>query len=571
MSNATVPPLAAGIRHESLEVGAAPVIRHFLEKLDLPGLFDRHLPSLPGRKRDVPTSTVLCLLLSNLLLSRKPLYGIAAWASGFVPEHLGLCPEDLALLNDDRCGRALDHLFRARRASLLTAVALTAIRAFQLALKHMAQDTTTVTFSGEYDEQPPIEQANRPARITNGHNKDHRPDLKQLLYNRTVTADGAVPIHCKIHDGNTTDSQVYKETWLALCEIVGGPDFLFVADSKLCNKRDMRRIDKGNGRFLTVMPRTRAEHARFLDWLQKNEANWSEVTRKNNPRGKDKPKVVYRGFEEPLGSEEGYRIFWYHSSQKQERDFQARMKKLNKTRKRLERLRPPGRGAAFKTEQAAREAAQKALQKGKVQDWLQVVIEEVVQVQNVQQGRGRPGPDTLYKQVQIKSYKIRVENNEAALQRAARCDGLFALMSNDKSLSVKEALEKYKYQPFAEKRHQQLKSVFDVRPMWLKNAKRVESLLWLYHMVDLVQALLEREIRRQMAGEEIESLPLRPEQRASVKPTSELVLNALQGHRRHRLLDPQGVEIYRFHDPVSDAAQSVLELLNIDRSAYGIF
>jgi transposase len=152
-----------------------------------------------------------------------------------------------------------------------------------------------------------------------------------------------------------------------------------------------------------------------------------------------------------------------------------------------------------------------------------VVIEEVVQVEQVQQGRGRPGPDTLYKQVHIKRYKIRVENNEAALQRAARCDGLFALMSNDKSLSVKEALEKYKYQPYAEKRHQQLKSVFYVRPVWLKNAKRVESLLWLYHMVDLVQALLEREVGRRMEEAEIASLPLRPEKRHSEKPTSELV------------------------------------------------
>jgi transposase len=570
MTSSATPPLPAGVRHESLEVGAAPVIRHFLQKLDLPGLFDRHLPRLPGRKRDVPTSTVLCVLLSNFLLSREPLYSVAAWASSFVPEHLGLRPEDLALLNDDRCGRAFDHLFRADRASLLTAVALAAIGAFELALKHMAQDTTTVTFSGEYAEQPPAEKPDSPVRITRGYNKDHRSDLKQLLYNRTVTADGAVPIHCKIHDGNTADSKVHKETWLALCEIVGGPDFLYVADSKLCDHDSMCLIAKKNGRFLTVMPRTRGEHARFLVWVQENEVNWSEVLRKNNHRGKHKPKVVYCGLEDAKGSAEGYRILWYHSSQKQQRDYQARMKKVNKTRKRLQRLRPPGRGEAFKTKQAARQAAQKALARGKVQDWLRVVIEEVVRTELVQEGPGRPGPDTLYKQVQIKSYKIRVEINEAALQRAARCDGLFALMSNDKSLSVKEALQKYKYQPYAEKRHQQLKSVFDVRPVWLKNAKRVESLLWLYPMVDLVQALLEREVRRHMAQAEIKSLPLRPEKRHSEKPTSELVLNALQGHRRHRLLDPQGVELYRFHDPVSDAAQSVLELLNIDLAAYGL-
>jgi transposase len=564
------PVLPAGIQHESLEVGGAPVIRRFLEKLDLPGLFNRHLPRLRGRKRDVPTSTILCVLLSNLLLCREPLYGMAAWASGFVPEHLGLLPEQLALLNDDRFGRAFDHLFRADRASLLTAVALQATRVFQLILKELHQDTTSVTVTGEYADQPPAEQIDRPARITRGYNKDHRPDLKQLLYNRTVTADGAVPIHCKIHDGNTADTKVHNKTWRALCEIVGSPDFLYVADSKLCEHKVMRLISKNNGRFLTVMPRTRAEHARFLVWVEEHEVSWSDVVRKTNPRGKDKPKVVYRGFEDSQGSAEGYRILWYHSSQKQERDCQARMKKVNKTRKRLQRLRPVGRGVEFKTEQAAQEAVEHVLREAKVQDWLSVVIEEVVRTAQVQVGRGRPGPDTLYKQVQTKSYKILVENNEAALQRAARCDGLFALMTNDMSLSLKETLQKYKYQPYAEKRHQQLKSVFEVRPVWLKNAKRVESLLWLYHIVELVQALLEREVRKQMEQAQIESLPLWPEKRHCAAPTSELVLKALQGHRRHRLIDQQGLELYRFHDSVTDVAQTVLELLRIDGSAFGL-
>src|SRR5271169_6422972 len=105
-----------------------------------------------------------------------------------------------------------------------------------------------------------------------------------------------------------------------------------------------------------------------------------------------------------------------------------------------------------------------------------------------------------------------------------------------------------------------MKSVFGVMPIWLKNVKRVESFLWLYHMVDLVQALLEREVRRQMQQATIESLPLHPEKRHSAAPTSKLVLKALQGHRRHRLIDQQGVEICRFHDPLSGVAQSVLDL-----------
>jgi transposase len=570
MPSFVLPALPGQTHLEVLEVGAAPIIRRFLERLDLPGLFERHLPPMRGPRRDLPTATVLCVLISNLLLSRKPLYDIATWAASFVPEYLGLLPGQAALFNDDRCGRAMDHLFRADRASLHTAVTLRAIRIFQLLMKQMNQDTTTVTASGEYQDQPPAIQTDRPARITRGYNKDHRPDLKQLLYNRTVTSDGAVPVHCKIHDGNTSDDSVHAETWLALRDLIGSSDFLYVADSKLCTKDNMKLIAGKDGRFLTVMPRTRAEDARFRTWVQNQEVCWSFVSREKNPRGKEKPDVIYQGFEDPQGSQEGYRILWYLSSQKKQRDQEARRKKLNKTRKRLARLRPPGRGNAFRTEEAARAAAEYLLHKAGVQDWLGVRIEEEVQVEHVQAGRGRPGPDTLYKQVQTKTYKIHVEDKAEALRQAERCDGLFPLMTNDKSLNLVEALEKYKYQPYAEKRHQQLKSVFGVRPVWLKNAKRVESLLWLYHLVELVQALLEREVRRHMEQDEIASLPLYPEKRHSRAPTAELVLRMLRGHRRYRILTDQAQPIHTFHDPCPPATDQVLEFLRISPTTYGL-
>jgi transposase len=570
MPSFALPALPAGARLEVLQVGAAPVIRRFLELLDLPQLLEQHLPQLRGPQRDLPTSTVLGVLLSNLLLARQPLYAVSAWAASFVPEHLGLLPGQADLLNDDRCGRSLDHLHRADRASLLTVVVLGVIRTFRLGLRQLHQDTTSVTLSGEYQDQLPAGQSDRPARITRGYNKDHRPDLKQLLYNRTVTADGAVPIHCKIHDGNTSDDSVHRDTWLALVDLVGSSDFLYVADSKLCTKDNMSLIAGKHGRFLTVMPRTRAEDARFRTRVQQQPVNWTEVYREKNPRGKDKPDVVYQAFEDQSGSQEGYRILWYLSSQKQQRDKDARSKKLAKTRKRLQRLRPPGRGDAFASEQAAREAAERVMNKSGVKEWLRVFIKEEVRSQAVQVGPGRPGPNTLYKHVDIWTYKVRVEDNEEELRRAERCDGLFPLMTNDKGVSLVEALRKYKYQPYAEKRHEQLKSVFGVRPVWLKQAKRVESLLWLYHVVELIQALLEREVRRHMEQGKIASLPLYPEKRHSAAPTAELVLGILQGHRRYRMLDEQGQAILTFHDQIPDVAQQILDFLRISRTTYGL-
>src|SRR4051794_8866732 len=53
MTATVLPP---GLRHESLEVGAAPLLRHFLDRLDLVGLFQQHLPKLPGRAPTLPSA-----------------------------------------------------------------------------------------------------------------------------------------------------------------------------------------------------------------------------------------------------------------------------------------------------------------------------------------------------------------------------------------------------------------------------------------------------------------------------------------------------------------------------------
>jgi transposase len=565
----TDPALFSTLTLESLEVGAAPLLRLFLARLNLPTLFEQHLPVLPGKAPALSTATVLSVLLSNLLLAREPLYAIAAWVSRRVPEHLGLQPGQGVLLNDDRIGRALDHLRRADRASLLTALVLRAVRAFQIDISELHQDTTTVTFTGDHAEQAPLEQAGRPPHITFGYNKDHRPDLKQLLYSITITADGAVPVHCKIYDGNTTDDQVHVDTWEFLRKIIGHVHFLYVADSKLCTRENMSHIATRHGRFLTVMPRTRAEDAWFRQHVQETSIAWVEVHREANPRGRDKPDVVYHGIESPRLSSEGYRVMWYRSSQKMEQDSRSRRERLDRAYARLNALQA-SRRRPFLSQQEAMQAGQRIVEEEQVGRWLQVETGSHMTEEHKQVSPGRPGPNTEYRRIEHWTFQIGFKEDAEALKRDALCDGLFPLMSNDKSLSVADALHKYKYQPFVEKRHQQLKSVFAVAPMWLKSPRRVESLLWLFYVVELVQALLEREVRRRMEKNDVESMALYPERRASEAPTTALVFSVLEGCRRHRLLDAQGQEVRRFYDSLSDSAEELIELLEVDRAAYGL-
>jgi transposase len=554
---------------ESLEVGASPVVRHFLERLQLEALFRQYLPSYHGRTEAVPTPVVLGVLVTNLLVARCPLYALPEWLARCVPEYLGLDPTQVGLFSDDRCGRALDRFYQGDRASLLTAVVVRAVREFQVELKQLHNDTTTVTFTGAYRNQEPAEQRDRPPRITFGYNKDHRPDLKQLLFSITVSADGAVPVHCKTYDGNVTDDQVHIETWDFLRELVGHADFLYVADCKLCTRDNLGHIAGRQGRFLTVLPRTRAEDGWFRGYLQEHALAWREVHREPNPRRRDGPDIVYDGVESPQRSAEGYRVLWYRSSQKRDEDCAQRQTRLERARAWLEGLQAPRR-RSFSTYGQAHRAGVDVLEREGAERWLRVRVEVEVVESFRQVGPGRPGPDTEYRRMEARTYRVHFDEDGAAVATDALCDGLFPLVTNDESLSLEDALAKYKYQPFVEKRHEQLKSVFGVSPVWLKSPRRVASLLWLYFVVELVQALVEREVRRQMHARGVRRLNLYPERRASAAPTAGLVFGALEGHRRHRLLDSQGQVLRTFHDELPEAAGQALELLGVDGAAYGL-
>lgn len=553
---------------ESLEVGAAPVVHHFLQRLHLEPLLARFLPPTTRRPEAVPTSVTLCALVTNLLLARRPLYAFTDWAHRCVPEHLGLQPGQADLLRDDRLGRALDRLYRADRASLLTALVIHLVREFHIELAQMHNDTTSVTFSGSYRNQAPADQPDRPPRITFGYNKDHRPDLKQLLFSITISADGAVPLHCKTYDGNTTDDQIHIETWTFLKQLVGHTDFLYVADCKLCTRENMSHIASRDGRFLTVLPRTRAEDTWFRGYLQNHTPAWQEVRREPNPRRQHGPDIVYDGVESPERSAEGYRVFWYRSSQKREEDCATRQARMARARAWLAGLQAPGR-RPFRAHEQAYQAGQQVLQQEQAGRWLRVRVEEELEESFRQRGPGRPGPDTEYRRVEERTYQVFFDEDGPAVAADALGDGLFPLVTNDEGLGVVEALAKYKYQPFVEKRHEQLKSVFGVMPVWLKSPRRVASLLWLYYVVELVQALVEREVRRQMRAQHVRRLALYPEGRTSAAPTAGLVFGALEGQRRHRLRDEHGQVVRTFHDRLTEPAQQVLELLGVDARAYG--
>ena len=162
---------------------------------------------------------------------------------------------------------------------------------------------------------PPARSGKRAPAITFGYSKDHRPDLKQLLFILTTDADGGVPVQFRTADGNTNDSITHIETWNTLRTVAGRADFLYVADSKLCSHDNLSSIDRAGGRFVTVMPRSRQEDKLFRKWLQTDTPPWELVWDRQispPPRGAARssgPSTAIR-----LGSAEGFTIIWVWST-----------------------------------------------------------------------------------------------------------------------------------------------------------------------------------------------------------------------------------------------------------------
>jgi transposase len=557
-----------GHQLHSYRVGLLPILNRILERLRLQEFLHAYLPPKDRRCRIDPAIGLL-VLLKNLLLCREPLYGVGEWAARHVPGLLGLSPGQLGSLNDDRVGRCLDRLFQNDSASLVLAVATHAIAEFGVGLDQLHNDSTTITFHGDYAEATHEETRKQQTRlaITWGHNKDHRPDLKQLLFILTVSQDGGVPVYFQAKSGNTADDQTHRATWDLLCKLAGRRDFLYVADCKLASAENMAYVHQHGGRFLTLIPRTRNEDRSFRESLSKGQVRWRPIHEKRDERGEILDQ--YSVSEEPTLSVEGYRLVWYHSTNKAENDAAARTRQVDRAVRELAELREKLGSPKSRYQDRAKvvTAVETILESRQAGGWITTKIEERTEEKYHQEGRGRPSEKTRYVKEVIRRFDLKCEIDHVALAAAHLGDGVFPLISNDRTLSERELLLAYKGQPVIEKRFAQLKTDFAVAPVYLKEVSRIQALLCLYFLGLLVESLLERELRQAMARKKVESLRLYPEGRACRFPTVQRLIEVFEDVQRHEL--KVGTEpTVKFTTQLSPLQRTILHLLDIPQSAY---
>ena len=84
----------------------------------------------------------------------------------------------------------------------------------------------------------------------------------------------------------------------------------------------------------------------------------------------------------------------------------------------------------------------------------------------------------------------------------------------------------------------------------------------------LTESLLERELRRAMAREGVESLPLYPEGRASRRPTARRVIDLFEDVQRHELMT-EGRTAVVFMTDLTGLQRKILRLLGMPKAYSG--
>ncbi|MFO7838414.1 MAG: DUF4277 domain-containing protein, partial [Desulfosalsimonadaceae bacterium] len=151
-----------------------PLITHYMDQLSLRQLLEKYIPKTP--QMQVAPADALSMLVFNIINAPNPLYKVSEWATDYL-DGIGEKPQEAEKYNDDCLGRNLDRLYECNRGELMIELAANAINAHHLETDKIHNDSTTITFKGCYEHQDA-----GAAQLRHGHNKDFRPDCRQLAY-----------------------------------------------------------------------------------------------------------------------------------------------------------------------------------------------------------------------------------------------------------------------------------------------------------------------------------------------------------------------------------------------------
>ncbi len=543
-----------------------PILGHLLDEMQVAKAIDETI-TVDDSQSKIDVGTFTCLFILNLLgdVNVRLFRMHEFFEDKALPLLIPWKPDiELDEINDDRAGRVLDALWKADPQKVLSAVVNEAIRIHNLDTNEIHCDTTSKSFQGAYDHQ---DAEGMVPLITYGYNKDHRPDLKQLVFGVGTTADG-IPIMGEVNDGNESDMTL-NGRWVKKLRSILGKDLdeflLYVADSALVTTDNLPSMDDYHIDFISRFPgRFSLEEELKRQALTANE--WDSIGKLSD----EKKAASYEAWD-TTGEVEGrtYRFIVVRSDQKDKRKLKSLDKRVKRESTAIEKKLKELRKRPFACKKDAEIEAEKFLKKHKVKyhqfDWL--IEEKEETVKRKKRGRPKKGEKPKYQTNYYLRGKLKRDENTYAREREL-C-ALFVLITSLMDIvkyPAKMILEKYKGQGNVERIFKFIKNPAWIGAFCLKKPERLAALGYVLLMAAMVYTLWERRVRKALAKDDetpIEGL----DRKKTKKPTS----YALQTVMSSILVLAQRVRdkwIITLPRELKPNQKRVIELSGFDESIY---
>jgi hypothetical protein len=209
--------------------------------LQLDTLLERLLPA--GRE-EVPWATMAAVLvLARLCEPSSELHIAEDWYRRTALEDLLALPA--ALVNDDRCYRALDRLL-PHKTALEQHLVKRLGELFALDYDLLLYDVTSTYFEGSAARNPLAQR---------GHSRDHRPDCRQVCLALVVTREG-MPLGYELFAGNKTDVTTVQAIVGTMEARYGMADRIWVMDRGMTSAENLAWLQQTERRYLIGTPKS---------------------------------------------------------------------------------------------------------------------------------------------------------------------------------------------------------------------------------------------------------------------------------------------------------------------------
>lgn len=564
----TVADLPADALLRPARVAHLPVVREAIDRI---GIYEVISNLLPGDGRmAVRDADCVSLMILNILHGRVALYRMNEWLENTdVEVVLGRdCPPEA--FYDDRLAGTLDRLAALGTDDVLTEVVTSYLHSDACPDEYTAHsDTTTLKLYGAYDVEPKLD-APRPDY---GHSKDHRPDLKQLVYGMTLQGAVGVPMCISMFDGNTADQVANRFQIERLAGLLPPEhDVTLVHDCKLFDPKSLGHVLDSAFHFVTLVPRSYSLRRELVDWAVQTHSDLPELAREPG-RTKAHPDRVYRGIsttrpfdiDGPETGEQSCMLrFLVVESAQLAAAFDNKLEDdLERDRKRYETAVTRLARRTFGCESDAAAAAAK-LPSPTYHKAVLSISSEVETLPRKRRGRPRKGEEaptvTVYR---IELVSLDVDDE---LVEQARIHARHFLLATDhldtEAWPDERILREYRHQHIIEGHtgFRWLKGPAAVAPMFLKTPHRIAALGLVFVLALMVRNYIQWKLRAKLdvLGEYLPNMNDQPTQR----PTTESAFR-LFTHVSVVLVTVGDSVVHRVLHGTTEHTRKVLELLDM--------